>query len=319
MNQRILGKTGISVSEIGIGAWQLGGPLDLDGKQDGHPDLAKDFVINLIRSLGERGINFIDTAEQYGGGESERRVGEALQGNRDQWVISTKFGSYRGPQGERVNDVSAARVPLALEGSLQRLRTDFIDVYVYHIAPDRNEAEAVAEFLNNAKSQGKVRAVGISTNDLATAEYLHPIDCLDVVQFASSILNPQTTLTDWLATYSIGGVVRGAFAGGRLSGKYFENPPALADTDIRKNWLPADADQLRAEFAKYAAFEPMLTGDRTMVDLAIGSLLRKPTTHTIILGAKSLTEYENGIAATAKPPLTTDEIHQLERIAAVLA
>lgn len=62
MKKRILGKTGISVSEIGIGAWQLGGPLDLDGKQDGHPDLGKEFVIDLIRSLGERGINFIDTA-----------------------------------------------------------------------------------------------------------------------------------------------------------------------------------------------------------------------------------------------------------------
>lgn len=171
--------------------------------------------------------------EQYGGGESERRVGEALQGNRDQWVISTKFGSYRGAHGERVNDVRAERIPQALDGSLRRLQTDRIDVYVYHIGPDRNEAEAVAAFLNTAKEQGKLRAVGISTNDLATVQYLHSIDCLDVVQYASSILNPQTHLTDWLGGHSIGGVVRGAFAGGRLSGKYFENPPELADTDIR--------------------------------------------------------------------------------------
>src|SRR5947207_7742531 len=141
MKYRALGRTGLEVSEIGVGAWQLGGPLVLNGKADGHPDLGRENAIGLIRQCGEMGINFIDTAEQYGAGESERRVGEALRGQRDRWVISTKFGALVGPRGERVEDASAKRVPLSLEGSLRRLGTDRIDVYLHHVTPDRREAE----------------------------------------------------------------------------------------------------------------------------------------------------------------------------------
>src|ERR1700722_7813944 len=97
MKYRNLGKTGLAVSEIGVGAWQLGGPLLLDGKMDGHPDVGEDFAIDLIhRAQDELGINFIDTAEQYGAGESKRRVGKALRGRRDKWVVSTKFGMQVG-------------------------------------------------------------------------------------------------------------------------------------------------------------------------------------------------------------------------------
>src|SRR5229473_1328492 len=116
MKYRILGKTGLKVSEIGVGAWQLGGPLTLDGKADGHPDLGREFSIDLIRKCGDLGINFIDTAAQYGNGESERRVGEALKGRRDQWGLSTKFGNQVGPRVERVKDASAGRLPISLEG-----------------------------------------------------------------------------------------------------------------------------------------------------------------------------------------------------------
>jgi aryl-alcohol dehydrogenase-like predicted oxidoreductase len=99
MRSRALSRTGIEVSEIGVGAWQLGGPLRLDGKVDGHPDLGREHVTRLVHRCGELGINFIDTAEQYGAGESERRVGEALLGQRDRWVIATKFGAIVGPGG----------------------------------------------------------------------------------------------------------------------------------------------------------------------------------------------------------------------------
>lgn len=93
MRKRALGRTGMEVTEIGIGAWQIGGPLLLDGRADGHPDIGADAAICLIRELGERGVNFIDTAEQYGAGESERRVGRAIQGARDRWIVSTKWGA----------------------------------------------------------------------------------------------------------------------------------------------------------------------------------------------------------------------------------
>jgi aryl-alcohol dehydrogenase-like predicted oxidoreductase len=311
MKRRPLGKTNLLVSEIGVGAWQLGGPLLLDGKADGHPDLGRDFCIRLIREAGELGINFIDTAEQYGNGESERRVGQALEGRRDKWVLSTKFGAQVGPNGERVNDASAKRVAVSLEGSLHRLRTDYIDVYVYHTAPQAGEAEEVAKFLQKAKTEGKVRAVGISTNDLSQVEVLHSLGCLDVVQYAKNMMTPNRELSEWIETHKAGGVVRGAFAGGRLSGRYFRQAPRFSADDVRTSRLGSDAAR---EFARYAAFEELLTTERGMIQLALRFLLDEPGTSTIIPGGKSLRDYQEAIRAADMPPLTEAERNRVAEL-----
>jgi myo-inositol catabolism protein IolS len=304
VKRRPLGNTGIMVSEIGVGAWQLGGPLKLDGIVDGHPELGRDFSIRLIREAGELGVNFIDTAEQYGNGESERRVGDALAGQREKWVIGTKFGNQVGPNGERVRDTSPARVPVSIEGSLKRLRTDYIDVYLYHIPPQRGEAEEAATILQKAKQEGKVRAVGISTNDLQQVEYLHSLGCLDVVQYPKNLIETQEPLCDWIVRHRAGGVVRGAFYGGRLNGRYFHKPPEFGPDDIRRRWNLLDA---AAEYARYAVFEELLTPARGMIQLALRFLLDDPATSTIIPGGKSIEDYREAIKATDLPPLTEPE------------
>ena len=222
MKYRALGKTGLLVSEIGVGAWQLGGPLLLDGKVDGHPELGREFCINLIRCCGDLGINFIDTAEQYGNGESERRVGEALKGQRANWILSTKFGNQVGPHGERVRDASPQRVPVSLEGSLRRLQTDYIDVYLYHVSPKPGEAEEVVRYLESAKRKGLVRAVGISTANVADVEYLHGLGCLDVVQFPHEHGQPARSDRRFPRAGTVSAVwSAGPLPGGRLSGRYF--------------------------------------------------------------------------------------------------
>jgi aryl-alcohol dehydrogenase-like predicted oxidoreductase len=313
MKYRPLGKTGIQVSEIGVGAWQLGGPLILDGKTDGHPELGRDYCINLIRQCGDLGINFIDTAEQYGKGESERRVGEALKGRRDQWILSTKFGNQVGPGGERVKDASPRRVPVSLEGSLRRLQTDYLDVYVWHISPKPGEAESVAEFLAVAKQKGQVRAVGISTANLADVEFLHSLGCLDVVQFPHSMISPPDPIVDFLGWHGAGGVVRGAFAGGRLSGKYFRQPPNFSAEDIRGR-LNETVHDIAGEFARYAVFEELLTPQRGMVQLALRWLLDEPTTSVIIPGGKSLADYRQAARATELPALTAAEVARIKQL-----
>ncbi len=318
MKYRLLGKTGLTVSEIGVGAWQLGGPLVLDGKADGHPELGRDFCINLIRQCGELGINFIDTAEQYGNGESERRVGEAIKGRRDKWIVSTKFGNQVGPHGERVRDASPGRVPISLEGSIKRLQTDYLDVYLYHIGPKPGEAEEVARFLESARKKGQVRAVGISTGNIQDVRYLHSLNCLDVVQFPRSMVSPPDPIVDFLARYDVGGIVRGAFAGGRLSGRYFHQPPRFGPDDIRCGRL-GDARKAAVEFSRYAVFEQLLTPERGMIQLALRYLLDEPTTCTIIPGGKSLEDYRQAIRATEIPPLTAGERARIEQLKGELA
>jgi aryl-alcohol dehydrogenase-like predicted oxidoreductase len=280
----------------------------LDGRTDGHPDLGRDYVVNLIRGAGELGINFIDTAEQYGAGESERRVGLALEGQRDRWIIGTKFGALVGPKGERINDATAKRFPVSLEGSLSRLKTDRIDVYVYHVGPDAREVEGVAREIEKAKKAGKIRASGISGNDIAQFELLRQAGILDVIQYHRNMLEPQEKVVEYIQSHNIGGVVRGAFAGGRLSGKYFNKPPEFAPDDIRSNWIAPGSDAAR-DFLRAAAFGEMVKPNRTMAQTALRFLLDHPATHTIIPGAKTIEDYRLAVAAADLPPLSAAE-HQ---------
>jgi aryl-alcohol dehydrogenase-like predicted oxidoreductase len=317
MNYRELGKTGLQVSEIGVGAWQLGGPLLLEGKADGHPDLGRDFCIRLIQQCGELGINFVDTAEQYGDGESERRVGAALRGQRDRWLLGTKFGAQVGPHGGRRRDASAARLPVSLAGSLRRLQTDYLDVYLWHVAPQPGEAEEAAQFLLEARRKGQVRAIGISTADVRQAELLLKLGCLDVVQFPHSMVSQPDPLVALLAACGAGGVVRGAFAGGRLSGKYFHQAPQFAADDIRNQRL-GNTVAVAQDFARYAVFEELLTPARGMVQLALRWLLDEATTATIIPGGKSLEDYRQAVRATELPPLTPAERARIEQLKAEL-
>jgi aryl-alcohol dehydrogenase-like predicted oxidoreductase len=318
MKMRALGRTGLQVSEIGVGAWQLGGPLLLDGKADGHPDLGRDFCINLIRQCGELGINFVDTAEQYGAGESERRVGAALKGQRDRWIISTKFGAQVGPNGERMQDASAKRLPISLEGSLRRLQTDYLDVYLWHVPPQPGEAEEAVKFLLEAKRKGQVRAIGLSTANVQAAELLLKLGVLDVVQFPRSLVSPPDPLVALVAASGAGGIVRGAFAGGRLSGKYFHHAPQFAADDIRLGRFGGGEAAAR-DFARYSVFEELLTPQRGMIQLALRWLLDEPTTSTIIPGGKSLDDYRQALRATELPPLTPAEKARMAQLAAHLA
>ena len=116
---------------------------------------------------------------------------------------------------------------------MRRLKTEHVDIYVYHSPPDRNEADGVARFLESAKEKGHVRAIGISTAKFEMAEYLQSIGCLDIVQFPENMVDRQPEFRSLMAKHNVGGVLRGAFAGGRLSGKYFHQPPEFGAQDIR--------------------------------------------------------------------------------------
>ncbi len=300
MKQTLLGQTGISVSPLCIGAWQLGGPLFFDGKPDGHPDPGREQVINMIRALGERGINHIDTAEQYSAGESERRVGEAIRGRRDRWVVSTKFGFRVGPDQTRIDDASPPTIMPSLEGSLKRLGTDYIDVYLFHCEPLVEDLDASREILEKAKADGKIRAYGISTNNEGLAMEMANKAMLDVLQFHANLLEPFENLTRLCVDKGIGTQVRGVMAQGRLSGKYFDKAPVWRGDDNRSRHF-RDHD-----FTRYAVLQNVIPEGWTMAQAAIRWILDDPGHHTICLGAKNLQDYETALAALELPPLSPE-------------
>ena len=312
MKRRALGRTGIAVSPITIGAWQLGGPLSLDGKPDGHPDPGEANVTRMIHELDDLGVNAIDTAEQYSAGESERRVGKALQGRRDRWVVSTKFGYRVGPENTREDDSSPETILPSLEGSLRRLDTDYIDVFLYHCAPRPEDVAEGRAVLEGAKAQGKIRAYGISTGDLTVLESLVREDAVEVLQFPSSLLQDRKDFWRIAREHDLGTQVRGVMAQGRLSGKYFDRQPRFRSDDNRSLGL-GDTD-----FRRYAVLAECLPEGVTMAQAAIRWTLDHPGCHTICMGAKTIDDYRAALAAAEMPALDEAVCTELERLAALL-
>jgi aryl-alcohol dehydrogenase-like predicted oxidoreductase len=152
MKRRILGATGISVSEFTLGAMMFG--------RLGNPD--HDDSIRIIHSALDAGINFIDTADVYSAGESEEIVGRAIKGRRDDVVLATKFGR---PMGEDPNQRGGSRkwILRAVENSLRRLDTDYIDLYQMHRPDYDTDISETLTALSDLILDGKVRAIGSST------------------------------------------------------------------------------------------------------------------------------------------------------------
>ncbi|MBT3296148.1 MAG: aldo/keto reductase [Verrucomicrobia bacterium] len=313
MRMHTLGKTGLSVSPICIGAWQLAGPLSLNGKPDGHPEPGKRVVLRMIQELGDMGVNFIDTAEQYGNGESERRVGEAIRGQRDRWIVSTKFGYRVGPDGERDDSSSPHTIVPSLEGSLKRLRTDCVDIYLYHCPPLISELEAAKTVLERLVQEGKCRFYGISTNNSDVIKAMLDLDMLDVLQYPSNMLQDATAIHALVSQHNVGTQVRGVMAQGRLSGKYFHRAPTWDADDNRSHGVREE------DYRRYAVFEAAIPDGYTMAQVAIRWVLDHPCNHSICLGAKNIDDYKVALAAIDMPPISPEDRERLAACAARLS
>jgi aryl-alcohol dehydrogenase-like predicted oxidoreductase len=183
---------------------------------------------------------------------------------------------------------------------LKRLGTDYIDVYVYHVPPKNEWIEPAREILEDLRTRGMIRAYGISTNNIHSLRALAERNAVQVVQFAQSMLSHQPELIELVAERNLGVVVRGAFAGGKLSGKYFDAPPEFGPDDGRRNWIKPD------DFAKCRPFRELVPEGWTMPQFALRYLLDFPTTHVIIMGAKRTGEYDDAVRAVDLPRLDPD-------------
>ncbi len=307
MEYRYLGRTGLRVSEIGFGAWAIGG--DAWGPVEDADSLAA-----MDRAL-ELGINFIDTADVYGEGRSESLVAKAIRGRRDEVVLSTKgglMGHHREPEREPVYDRSE-KVVEALESSLRRLKTEYVDVYFCHIWWDKHEeTEAFIEAFERLKKDGKVRAAGVSTNDLDHIKHFDRDRGLDAVQLDYSILNrePEREILPYLQERGIGVVVRGPLRMGILTGKFSEDT-TYPQGDIRKHW-PQER-WFRESLKKVERLRPLEDG-RTLGQIALGYVLNHPAVSVAIPGAKTPAQVEANAAASARPLLSEKDLGLIQEV-----
>ena len=294
MEHRVLGKTGIPVSTVGFGSWAIGG--DAWGPVDDDTSLAA-----IDRAL-ELGVSFFDTADVYGRGHSEELLGRALAGRRDDVVLATKVGLWDSHVDVEPNIYSDPKlIQQRCEESLRRLATDRIDVYLCHLWWDEN-AETFLEAFAELQRQGKIRAYGVSTDNVEHLRHFDQDGTCSVVQLEYSILNrnAEHELLPYCLANDLGVIVRGPLQKGLLTGK-FDDATTFPAGDVRHGWPQEEwwMDTL-AKVERLRALRPSL------VDVALDFVLAHPAVHTAIPGAKTPAQVEAN-ARVGATKLTDEE------------
>ncbi|MBM4461251.1 MAG: aldo/keto reductase [Chloroflexi bacterium] len=313
---RTLGRSGIAVSGLGMGCWAIGGPAWRDGRPIGWGDVDDAESVRAIHTALDLGVTLFDTADIYGAGHSERILGQALEGRRDQVVIATKFGQLFDEATRQAigRDASPAHIRRACDASLRRLKTDYLDLYQFHIGDyDLAQAVEVRETLEELVAAGKIRAYGWSTDDPARARLFAEGPGCAAIQQRLNIFdgNPETLAVCEAA--NLGSLNRGPLAMGLLTGK-FTADSTLPENDVRFGWdfkAGTQAERLQ----KLAALRDVLTQDgRTLAQAALGWLWARSGVTIPIPGFKTVGQVAENAAALRRGPLTVEQMQEVEQI-----
>ena len=300
MNRRPLGSTGIEVSEVGLGAWQLGNTDQWVG-----PD--HDTSLRIVDEALTLRVNLFDTAPGYAGGRSEKLLGEALEGRRAEVVLVTKFGH----KADGSSDWDVARIEPAVEQSLKALRTDHLDVILMHSPPsellDGTTAGHYQEF-ERLRAAGVVRAYGASVDwgaDIDTVVETTDSQVLEVLLHAFH-QEPLSALGN-AAAKGLGAIVKVPLDSGWLSGRYGRDSRF---SDVRSRWTLADIER-RAALVEL--FRALLPDDVSMPHTALRWLLAQGCVSSVIPGAKSIQQLRDNVAA-ADAALPADTVRAIEAL-----
>ncbi len=323
---RLLGKSGISVSAVGMGCWPIGGYFTFCGKMDSYgavDDRESKFAIT--HALDAR-CNFFDTSDVYGTGHSEEILGEALKGRRCEAVIATKFGYIFDPVKRDVPgdyDVSEAYIRKACEASLRRLQTDYIDLYQLHVYEiKKEEIDPLTETLDKLKKEGKIREYGWSTGMPDLAGLFAGKSDGACLQFGFNIFKNSAEEKEMIALcekFRYSGIINSPLAMGLLSGK-FTRGSAVGPDDVRGSgydWVPYfENGRPKEEFLKKLdAIREILTSEgRSLVQGAIAWIWAQSGSLIPITGFKSARQAEENTNAMKFGPLTKAQLDQIDTI-----
>jgi aryl-alcohol dehydrogenase-like predicted oxidoreductase len=197
MKKRVLGKTEMILSEIGFGCRSLGGAISINGKGTTFSDINEKAALELIRTALKLGINHFDTADNYSLGESEKRLGKSIKDIRSEVYIFTKGGAVvSGGNSPFEIDLSYNHLMAALNRSLERLQTNYVDLFQTHAAPkNKTEIEEIKKVFNEIKKNGKARYCGISVgNNFRAGVEILKENFVDAIQISFSLMNPKALI-----------------------------------------------------------------------------------------------------------------------------
>ncbi|HZO90570.1 MAG TPA: aldo/keto reductase [Chthonomonadaceae bacterium] len=315
MEYRVLGRSGLRVSEISLGCWAIGGPSWRAGNPVGWSGANdQDSLAGLHRAY-ELGINHFDTADVYGDGHSEILIGQFLRDvARDQVVIASKVGWFRGTAPHAYQPV---HIRHQLEQSLTNLGTDYIDLYYFHhgdFGPDDQYLEEAAETVRQAQQAGKVRVIGQSAYSFQDFTRVCPVTRPDVLQFHYNALGSQydrqeTNLFRWADEQNLGMVIFGPLAQGILLDKFDpDNPPKFGEGDMRAGNAAFTRERLLEMRRRLAPIKQRF-GDtlESLVRVALQYALAQSANACVIPGFKNARQVEINAQASGKP-LSADDI-----------
>jgi aryl-alcohol dehydrogenase-like predicted oxidoreductase len=320
---RPLGRSRIPVSALGFGCWAIGGPFWERGKPLGWGEVDDEESVRAIHAALDLGVTFFDTANVYGAGHSERVLGRALAGRRDEVVIATKFGNLSDERTREMTgpDGTPDGLRRQLADSLRRLGTDHVDLYQLHL----NDFPIVAALelvpvLDELVTRGDIRAYGWSTDfpDRATA-FAMASHSVTAIQHDFSVLTDAHEVLAVCERFDLASINRGPLAMGLLTGKYTADS-RLGEDDVRgvsPEWMeyfqdgrPSPDFLARLDSVR----EALRVGGRTLAQGAIGYLWGRSDRTVPIPGCRTVAQVEENAAALAFGPLTKDQVAEVDKL-----
>jgi aryl-alcohol dehydrogenase-like predicted oxidoreductase len=286
MKLRPFGTTGMNVSEVGLGCWQLANP------QWGVSDT--DEALRIVHRSLDAGCNFFDTAPAYNHGKSEELLGQGLRSVRQNVIICSKFGH----SAEGVTDFETSAIRPSLEASLRRLQTDYVDILLMHNPPRELMDGRIAdqyEELERLKAEGKLREYGVSLDWQVELEMVVDTTLSKAIEVMYNVFYQEPSGAFPKAQeHGVGLIVKVPLDSGWLSGKYRHTSKF---TDVRNRWAREVLERRSALIEQFATLVPPGT---SMVHAALQYILAQPQISTIIPGAKSVEQALDNFAAADK-------------------
>ena len=320
MHYRLFGRTGLYVSELCFGAMTFGGK----GIYESMGKTAQAEADKLVSLALDSGINFFDTADAYGAGHSETILARAIKGRRDQVVIATKFG-YKTSKATRQRPNGSAdpqSIRELCEASLRRLKTDYIDLYQFHLnGYPADQAEPVRETLEQLVAEGKIRTYGWSTDYPDGARVFGQGAHCSAIQVELNVLDDAADILAVCDEFNLAAINRGPLAMGLLTGKYTPDSAPLPNDDVRGPKAPEWMKYFKGGkpnpewLDKVSAVREILTsGGRTLAQGAIGWLWARSDKNLPIPGFRTVAQAEENCGALRFGALTPEQVREIDAL-----
>ena len=311
MKYRKLGRTGLQVSEIGFGAWGIGGVTDGAIAYGPTHDAESTAALNKAHDMG---VTFYDTSDLYGYGHSERLIGATLKHVRHDVIIATKVG-FLDVNGAK--DFSSTHIRQSLEASLTRLQTDYVDLYQLHgpSIDELREDESILDSLNKLVIEGKVRAVGISANSPDDGLAIVSEFGVKAVQVNFSLVDQRVLengFLDLCEKQGVGVVVRTPLCFGFLTGNY-STESKFEPGDYRRRWSSEQVSRWATACHLFSS-ALMHDGRHTYAQSALRFCLSYPSVSTVIPGMLTKEHVEENVVASQVGPFPEIELLKMEKI-----